>query len=397
MLSGKNIVLGVTGSIAAYKALDIVSRLKKLNASVDVVMTRNATEFVSPLSFETLSQRPVVVDTFEKIIYEINHIALAKKADLFLIAPASANIIAKFANGIADDILSTTVLATRKKVVIAPAMNTAMLENAATTENIEILKKRGFLFISSASGRLACGDLGSGKLADVDDIVRFVKDELVKTNDLAGKKVLVTAGATREHLDPVRYLSNPSTGKMGYSIANELNSRGADVTLISGLTTIKADEKVKLISVVSALDMYDEVMKQIDSVDAAVFTAAVADYRPENKARHKIKKSDGGMNISMVRNPDIAKSVGELDLDIVKVGFSVETENIIENSKAKLRKKNFDFIVCNDISRAGAGFGVDTNIVSIIDKSGVENYDIMSKRELAKIVTDKLSDLLKRD
>ncbi len=396
MLHGKNILLGVSSSIAAYKALDVVSRLKKLGAEVHVIMTENACKFVSPVTFESLAGTAVVVNDFERRAGDISHISLAKNADIFVIAPATANIIAKIANGIADDMISTTVLAYDKKVIIAPAMNTKMLENIATKTNIELLKSRGFLFVNSKKGILACGDEGDGKLADPEHIVDSIVRELSEKSDFEGKRVLVTAGATREHVDPVRFLTNPSTGKMGYSIASELSMRGAEVLLVSGLTNINPPSGVEVISTVSALDMYEAVMDRVNDVDAAVFTAAVADYRPKVLYKHKLKKTDDDMSIELERNPDIAKSVGELGLDIVKVGFSVETENIIENSRVKLQKKGFDFIVCNDVSKAGAGFGVDTNIVSIIDSKEVVAYELMKKTELSKIVVDKLSRMLEK-
>ncbi len=396
MLSGKNILLGVSSSIAAYKALDIVSKLLKLNANVDVIMTKNATEFISPTSFESLSKNRVVSSVFDGEVGDISHISLSKKADLFVIAPATANIMAKIACGIADDIITSTVLAYDKNVLIAPAMNTKMLENKATLANIKLLKSRGFLFVESKEGVLACGDSGKGKLADTDVIVDRIVREIASHKDFEGKKVLVTAGATREHIDPVRFLSNPSTGKMGYSIARELSNRGAEVVLVSGKTNLDASFDCELVPVTSALDMYEVVMDRVDGIDAAVFTAAVADYRPKTVAEHKIKKTDGDMCIELERNPDIAKSVGDLKLDIATVGFSVETEHVIDNSTKKLEKKGFDFIVCNDVSKSGAGFAVDTNIVSIIDRKNVTNYDMMPKSRLAEIVADKLLDVLEK-
>ncbi len=397
MLKGKNVLVGVTGGIAAYKALDVVSKLKKLNANVDVIMTENATKFVCPLSFSALTNGEVAVDTFDEIKdNEIKHISLAKKADVFLIVPATANVIAKIANGIADDMLTSTLLAFNKKTIIAPAMNTVMYENIATKSNIKLLLARGFLFVEPQTGQLACGDIGSGKLADVENIIDFVVDVLRAKQDLLGKKVLITAGATREKLDPVRYLTNPSTGKMGYYLARILTERGAEVVLISGITHIEKENVSKFISVGSASEMNQAVMDNVKDCDIAIFSAAVADYRPEFCRENKIKKTGDDLVVNFVRNPDIAKSVNELGLDIIKVGFAAETENVVQNAREKLNKKGFNFVVANNILSAGAGFGSETNIVSIIDKDTVTNYEIMSKVKLASVIADKIVEIYER-
>lgn len=381
----QTVVLGVTGGIAAYKALDIVSSLKKRGIDVHVIMTDSAARFVTPLSFQALSQNYVTVDMFaEPKSFEIKHISLAEKADVFVIAPASANIIGKIANGIADDMLSTTVMATRAPVLIAPAMNTNMFENAIVQRNISILKSYGYYFIEPDTGRLACGATGKGKLAETDRIVDIVEMLLYKKKDMVGKRVLVTAGPTREDIDPVRYITNRSTGKMGYAIARAARNRGAEVTLISGPTNIKPPEGVKLISVYSAEDMYNEAVKHFNETDILIKSAAVADYRPYEKSKTKIKKSDDDLSIRLTRNKDILYELGKIKKSQIIVGFAAETNDLIENAKAKIIKKNMDFIVANDVTMEKSGFGSETNTVKIINKNGdIFELPNMPKEDIA--------------
>ena len=393
----KNVVIGVSGGIAVYKVLDVVSKLKKLNINVNIIMTKSATQFVTPLSFQSLSQNYVVCDIFDDPkTWDVEHIALAKKADLFLVAPATANIIGKIANGIADDMLTTTIMATNAKIVIAPAMNTNMYKNKILQKNIKTLKDLGYHFIDPDSGRLACGDIGEGKLANTDKIVDEVVKILYKENDLEGKKILITAGPTREIIDPMRYITNRSTGKMGYNIAIEAIKRGAKVTLISGPTNLEVPKGLhKFIQIESAKQMYDEVITNLDDNDVIIKSAAVADYKPANYYDKKIKKSDDDLYLKLERNKDIAKEIGKLKKDKILVGFAAETDDIIENAKSKVIKKNMDFIVANDLTKEGAGFSVDTNIVKIIDKEGdITDYPIMKKEEVANIILDKIKLLL---
>lgn len=393
----KNVVIGVSGGIAVYKVLDVVSKLKKLNINVNIIMTKSATQFVTPLSFQSLSQNYVVCDIFDDPkTWDVEHIALAKKADLFLVAPATANIIGKIANGIADDMLTTTIMATNAKIVIAPAMNTNMYKNKILQKNIKTLKDLGYHFIDPDSGRLACGDIGEGKLANTDKIVNEVVKILYKENDLEGKKILITAGPTRESIDPMRYITNRSTGKMGYNIAIEAIKRGAKVTLISGPTNLEVPKGLhKFIQIESAKQMYDEVITNLDDNDVIIKSAAVADYKPINYSDKKIKKSDDDLYLKLERNKDIAKEIGKLKKDKILVGFAAETDDIIENAKSKVIKKNMDFIVANDLTKEGAGFSVDTNIVKIIDKEGnITDYPIMKKEEVANIILDKIKLLL---
>lgn len=393
----KNVVIGVSGGIAVYKVLDVVSKLKKLNINVNIIMTKSATQFVTPLSFQSLSQNYVVCDIFDDPkTWDVEHIALAKKADLFLVAPATANIIGKIANGIADDMLTTTIMATNAKIVIAPAMNTNMYKNKILQKNIKTLKDLGYHFIDPDSGRLACGDIGEGKLANTDKIVDEVVKILYKENDLEGKKILITAGPTRESIDPMRYITNRSTGKMGYNIAIEAIKRGAKVTLISGPTNLEVPKGLhKFIQIESAKQMYDEVITNLDDNDVIIKSAAVADYKPANYYDKKIKKSDDDLYLKLERNKDIAKEIGKLKKDKILVGFAAETDDIIENAKSKVIKKNMDFIVANDLTKEGAGFSVDSNIVKIIDKEGdITDYPIMKKEEVANIILDKIKLLL---
>lgn len=365
----KCVVLGVTGGIAAYKALEIVSRLSKVNVDVNVIMTKSAMEFVTPLSFQALSHNAVIKDMFEEPkTYEIQHIALAKKADLIAVIPASANIIGKVAHGIADDMLSTTIMAARCKVMFAPAMNTAMYENPILQDNIKKLSQLGYYFTEPDSGHLACGDSGKGKLADVDRIYDDILMMLESNKDFQNKKVIVTAGPTREDIDPVRFITNHSSGKMGYAVARAARNRGAQVTLISGPVNIKPPSGMKVINVSSAREMYENVIEQFDDCDIVIKCAAVADYRPETKSPIKIKKSDDDMSIKLVRNPDILFELGKRKKDQILVGFAAETDELIKNSEKKLEKKNLDMIVANDITIKGSGFNSDNNTVRILTK-----------------------------
>lgn len=389
MLKDKTVVIGVSGGIAVYKTLDVVSRLRKLGVNVKVIMTKSATEFVTPLSFQSLSQNYVVCDMFEDPkTWDVEHISLAKRADVFLIAPATANVIGKIANGIADDMLTTTVMATKAKVLIAPAMNTNMYENPILQRNINTLKELGYNFVEPESGRLACGDTGKGKLASPETIVDEVVKLLSKGQDLKGKSIIVTAGPTVESIDPMRYITNRSTGKMGYSIAKEAIERGADVTLITGPTNLTPPQNLKkLVKIESAKDMYEAVLENLDENDVVIKSAAVADYKPKNYSNKKIKKSDDDLVIELDRNKDIAQEIGKIKNNKILVGFAAETNDLIENANLKIKKKNIDFIVANDLTKEGAGFGVDTNIVKIIDKEGnITEYPKMKKRRGEQIL-----------
>lgn len=397
MLKDKTVVIGVSGGIAVYKTLDVVSRLRKLGVNVNVIMTKSATEFVTPLSFQSLSQNYVVCDMFEDPkTWDVEHISLAKRADVFLIAPATANVIGKIANGIADDMLTTTVMATKAKVLMAPAMNTNMYENPILQRNINTLKELGYNFVEPESGRLACGDTGKGKLASPETIVDEVVKLLSKGQDLKGKSIIVTAGPTVESIDPMRYITNRSTGKMGYSIAKEAIERGADVTLITGPTNLTPPQNLKkLVKIESAKDMYEAVLENLDENDVVIKSAAVADYKPKNYSNKKIKKSDDDLVIELDRNKDIAQEIGKIKNNKILVGFAAETNDLIENASLKIKKKNLDFIVANDLTKEGAGFGVDTNIVKIIDKEGnITEYPKMKKEEVANIILDKIKELL---
>lgn len=400
MLKNKTVVIGVSGGIAAYKACDIVSRLKKLNINVHVIMTKGATEFVTPLTFQSLSQNYVVSDMFEEPkTWDVEHISLAKKADVFLIAPATANVIGKIANGICDDMLTTTVMATTGKVLIAPAMNTNMYKNPILQRNISTLKELGYNFVNPESGRLACGDTGEGKLASPEVIVNEVVDLLSNNKkDLQDKKIMITAGPTVESIDPVRYLTNRSTGKMGYAIAKMAADRGADVTLISGPTNITPPSNIKkLIKIQSAEDMYNAIIDNFDENQVIIKSAAVADYKPKAYSDKKIKKSNDDLVIELDRNKDIAYELGKIKRDKILVGFAAETNDLIENAKNKVNKKNLDFIVANDLTEEGAGFGTDTNIVKIIDKEGnINKYPQMKKDEVANVILDKVKSLLEK-
>lgn len=397
MLKDKTVVIGVSGGIAVYKTLDVISRLRKLGVNVNVIMTKSATEFVTPLSFQSLSQNYVVCDMFEDPkTWDVEHVSLAKRADVFLIAPATANVIGKIANGIADDMLTTTVMATKAKVLIAPAMNTNMYENPILQRNINTLKELGYNFVEPESGRLACGDTGKGKLASPEIIVDEVVKLLSKEQDLKGKSIIVTAGPTVESIDPMRYITNRSTGKMGYSIAKEAIERGADVTLITGPTNLTPPQNLKkLVKIESAKDMYEAVLENLDGNDVVIKSAAVADYKPKNYSNKKIKKSDDDLIIELDRNKDIAQEIGKIKNNKILVGFAAETNDLIQNASLKIKKKNLDFIVANDLTKEGAGFGVDTNIVKIIDKEGnITEYPKMKKEEVANIILDKIKELL---
>ncbi len=401
----KHILIGVTGGIAVYKMLDVESKLRKLGYEMNTIMTRNACEFVQPMAFQTISNNYVVTDTFERPHkWEVEHIALAKKADLMLIAPATANVIGKIAHGIADDMLTTTVMAAKCPVVIAPAMNTAMYENEIVQENIAYLKSKGYLFIEPVAGMLACGDVGSGKLASPDEIVAFVEKTLEENNnkslrkadeiaqDLMGKHILVTAGPTVEAIDPFRYITNHSSGKQGYAIAERAIKRGAEVVLISGPVQIPVPEGVKVVHVKSARDMHAVVHDYFDWADAVIKAAAVADYRPKVESHHKIKKGDEEkMTLELVKNPDILQSLGEKKDKQVLVGFAAETNNVIEYAMHKIAKKHLDFIVANNIAQEGAGFKGDTNIATFIEANGqITEYQQMSKLDLGDAILDKV-------
>ena len=392
MLKGKHIVLGVTGGIACYKACELASLLVKQHADVQVIMTENAAKFVTPITFEQLTGNKALTDTFDRnFVHSVEHIAVADKADMVIIAPATANIIAKLAHGIADDMLTTTVLACRCPKAIAPSMNTGMLENPVTQDNIETLRHYGWEIIEPDSGRLACGAVGKGKLPTPERLLESVLHTAAHEKDMTGMKVLVTAGPTREALDPVRYLTNHSSGKMGYAIAKAASRRGADVTLVSGKTDLTKPAYVNVVDITTAQDMYDAVMAEAGSADVIIKAAAVADYRPASVSDNKIKKKDGDMSIALERTTDILKTLGENKKPgQFLCGFSMETENMIENSKAKLAKKNLDMIAANNVKVDGAGFGVDTNILTLITEDDQKQLPIMSKDEAANALLDEI-------
>lgn len=390
MKDKKCVVVGVSGGVAVYKALDVISRLRKKDVEVHVIMTKSATEFVTPLSFQSLSQNMVITDMFaEPKAWEIQHISLAKKADLMLIVPATANIIGKVANGIADDMLSTTIMATKAPVVFCPAMNTNMYENPIVQRNISLLKELGYEFVEPASGRLACGDEGKGKLQDTEIIAEEILRRLHSTSDLVGKKVVVTAGPTVVPIDPVRILTNRSSGKMGYSIAEEARDRGAEVVLISGPTSLKKPNGVKVIDVKTNEEMFDVIKKEFEDADIVIKSAAVADYKAKNYSSEKIKKTGDDLNLVFERDRDILHTLGEMKKNQILVGFAAESSNVSENAKGKLERKALDYIVANDISKPETGFASDENKVTIISKSGEEiSLEKMSKREVAKNIFD---------
>lgn len=387
----KCVVIGVTGGIAVYKALDVISALRKKDIEVHVIMTESASKFVNPLTFQSISQNMVVTDMFaETKAWEIQHISLAQKADLMLIAPATANVIGKISNGIADDMLSTTVMATKAKVLIAPAMNTNMYQNPIVQNNISKLKDFGYKFIEPASGRLACGDIGIGKLADVNTIVERVIEELEdKEQDLLGKKVLVSAGPTIAPIDPVRYITNRSTGKMGYAIAKEARDRGAEVILVSGPTNLEPPKNVKIINIKTNEEMKKEILQNFKWADIVIKSAAVADYKPKEYSKEKIKKGEGDLNICLTRDNDILKFLGEIKTHQVLVGFAAESDNVLENAERKLKNKNLDFIVANDITSSDTGFGSEDNKVVILSKNNEKlELEKMSKKKVASNIFD---------
>lgn len=387
----KCVVIGVTGGIAVYKALDVISALRKKDIEVHVIMTESASKFVNPLTFQSISQNMVVTDMFaEPKAWEIQHISLAQKADLMLVAPATANIIGKISNGIADDMLSTTIMATKAKVLIAPAMNTNMYENKIVQNNISKLKDFGYKFIEPASGRLACGDVGIGKLADVNTIVERVLEELEeKEQDLLGKKVLISAGPTIAPIDPVRYITNRSTGKMGYAIAQEARERGAEVVLVSGPTNLNPPKDVKIINIKTNEEMKNEILQYFEWADIVIKSAAVADYKPKEYSEEKIKKGDGDLNLCLTRDNDILKSLGEIKIHQILVGFAAESNNVLENANKKLKNKNLDFIVANDITSSDTGFGSEDNKVVILSKNDEKlELEKMSKKEVASNIFD---------
>lgn len=400
MLSNTTIIVGVTGGIAAYKACDVVSKLKKLNANIHVIMTESACEFVQPMTFQTLSNNFVINDMFkEPKTWEVEHIELAKRADAFLIVPATANFIGKLAAGIADDMLTTTVMATRASVIIAPAMNTNMYTNRIVQANIGALQDLGYKFIEPASGRLACGDIGAGKLADVDDIVAYVVDFFEKeaqVKDLVGRRIMISAGPTIEAIDPVRYITNRSSGKMGYAIAKRAVARGAQVTLVSGKTDLDVPKGlVKYINIESADDLYENLVREFEANDVVIQSAAVADYKPKSYSDKKIKKKDSDLSIELCRNKDVAQELGKIKGDKVLVGFAAETNDVLENATKKIKKKNLDFIVANDLTMQGAGFSTETNIVKIIEADGrINEYPKLLKSEVGDIILDKVRDIL---
>jgi phosphopantothenoylcysteine decarboxylase/phosphopantothenate--cysteine ligase len=389
MMKGKHIILGVTGSIAAYKIASLASMLVKQQADVTVIMTRNATNFINPITFETLTGNKCLVDTFDRNFqYSVEHVALAKQADAFLIAPASANVIAKAACGLADDMLTTTLLACTCPKIVAPAMNTRMFQNEIVQDNLKKLEHYGMEVIHPASGYLACGDTGEGKMPEPEVLYEYLR-KAVTQKDLAGKKVLVTAGPTQEKIDPVRYITNHSTGKMGYAIARAAAFRGADVTLVSGKTNLTPPIGVRTIPVLSAADMAAAVKKEAPSRDIIIKAAAVADYRPANAADEKVKKKDGDLKIDLERTEDILAYLGSHRREgQFLCGFSMETEHMLENSRAKLEKKHIDMIVANNLKQQGAGFGTDTNVVTLITKEETRELPLMSKEEVADAILD---------
>lgn len=395
MLAGKTVLLCVSGSIAAYKIAYLASALKKLKADVHVLMTRNATNFINPITFETLTGNKCLVDTFDRNFeFSVEHVSLAKAADVVLVAPASANVIAKLAHGLADDMLTTTVLACTCRKIISPAMNTRMFENPITQDNLKICEHYGMEVISPASGYLACGDTGAGKMPEPEVLLQYILKEVQYEKDLKGKKILVTAGPTREAIDPVRYITNHSTGKMGYAIAKTAALRGAEVTLVSGPAEVEPPMFVNFVPVVTAKDMFEAVTGRSDEMDAVIKAAAVADYRPKFVNTEKTKKKDGDMAIELERTDDILKWLGEHKKDSQFLcGFSMETEHMLENSRTKLKKKNLDMIVANNLKVAGAGFGTDTNVVTMIRENKETELPIMSKEEVAGAILDEIFEI----
>lgn len=390
MLKGKTVILGITGSIAAYKMANVASMLKKLHCNVEVIMTKNAVNFINPITFETLTGNKCLIDTFDRNFqFQVEHISLAKRADLLMVAPASANIIGKLANGIADDMLTTTALACTCQKIIAPAMNTNMYLNPIVQDNMKRLQNYGFEMVEAARGHLACGDSGIGKLPEEKLLVEHIVRSIAREKDMKGMKVLVSAGATMEAIDPVRYITNHSTGKMGFALAKAAMLRGASVTVVKGHTEAEEPHFVKMVPVKSAQQMFEAVKEEAADADIVIMAAAVADYRPSEVYDQKVKKSDGEMSIALTRTQDILKYLGEnRTAKTFLCGFSMETEHVVKNSRKKLEKKNLDMIVANNLKTAGAGFGTDTNVITIITKDSEQAFDLMSKAQAADCILD---------
>lgn len=398
MLKGKTVLLGVTGSIAAYKIASLASALKKLHADVHVLMTQNATNFINPITFESLTGNKCLVDTFDRNFqFQVEHVSIAKKADVVMIAPASANVIGKLAHGIADDMLTTTVMACKCKKYISPAMNTNMFENPIVQDNLKTLERYGYEVIQPASGYLACGDTGAGKMPEPETLLAYIEKEIAREKDLQGKKILVTAGPTQEAIDPVRYITNHSSGKMGYAIAKAAMLRGAEVTLVSGRTAIEAPLFVNVVPIVTAKDMFEAVTEISNEQDIIIKAAAVADYRPAVVSSEKVKKKEGQMSIELERTDDILKYLGENKREgQFLCGFSMETQNMISNSRAKLEKKNLDMVAANNVKEAGAGFQGDTNVLTLITQKEETSLPLMSKEDAANKLLDKILELMIR-
>lgn len=396
MFKGKNIILGVTSSIAAYKSANVASALVKKGCNVNVLMTENATNFINPLTFEELTKHKCIIDTFDRNVqYNVAHISLAVSADAFIIAPASANVIGKIANGIADDMLTTTVMACKCPVIISPAMNTNMYENPIVQDNLAKLERFGYIIVPPAEGRLACGTIGKGKMPDEQVLLDYLERALSDKQDFKGKRALVTAGPTQESIDPVRYITNHSSGKMGYAVARQAMLRGAEVTLVSGKVNLPPVPFVKMIYITTAEDMYNAVTAEFENTDIVIKAAAVADFRPKRIADDKLKKADGMDNIELEPTKDILKELGKNKKNRFICGFSMETKNMTENSRKKLENKNLDMIVCNNLKVEGAGFQGDTNVVTIIDKTNTTELGIMSKTEVADKILDRIAEINK--
>lgn len=396
MFKGKNIILGVTSSIAAYKSANVASALVKKDCNVNVLMTENATNFINPLTFEELTKHKCIIDTFDRNVqYNVAHISLATSADAFIIAPASANVIGKIANGIADDMLTTTVMACKCPVIISPAMNTNMYENPIVQDNLAKLERFGYIIVPPAEGRLACGAIGKGKMPDEQVLLDYLERALSDKQDFKGKRVLVTAGPTQESIDPVRYITNHSSGKMGYAVARQAMLRGAEVTLVSGKVNLPPVPFAKMIYITTAEDMYNAVTAEFENTDIVIKAAAVADFRPKRIADDKLKKADGMDSIELEPTKDILKELGKNKKNRFICGFSMETKNMTENSRKKLENKNLDMIVCNNLKVEGAGFQGDTNVVTVIDKTNITELGIMSKTEVADKILDRIAELNK--
>ena len=396
MFKGKNIILGVTSSIAAYKSANVASALVKKGCNVNVLMTENATNFINPLTFEELTKHKCIIDTFDRNVqYNVAHISLAVSADAFIIAPASANVIGKIANGIADDMLTTTVMACKCPVIISPAMNTNMYENPIVQDNLAKLERFGYIIVPPAEGRLACGTIGKGKMPDEQVLLDYLERALSDKQDFKGKRVLVTAGPTQESIDPVRYITNHSSGKMGYAVARQAMLRGAEVTLVSGKVNLPPVPFVKMIYITTAEDMYNAVTSEFENTDIVIKAAAVADFRPKRIADDKLKKADGMDSIELEPTKDLLKELGKNKKNRFICGFSMETKNMTENSRKKLENKNLDMIVCNNLKVEGAGFQGDTNVVTVIDKTNITELGIMSKTEVADKILDRIAEINK--